>query len=169
MAGTALVLIHILPTRSTLEPPAPSRPPVNAAAFSLSDAGARGSITPMNHHSKIARLEKQLAQAIAAKVKADAKRFKQLVLEWGYAGENEFLELVYGYPRTPRSGKPAKKPAVAKAGKRRRAVIDARKRDAIVADAKSGQLTGGQIARKHGVSLPSVQNIKKAAGLTRKS
>ena len=121
----------------------------------------------MNHDTKIARLEKQLAKAIAEKVKADAQRFKKLVVEWGYAGATEFFELVYGYAKAAKATKAAKKPKATK--RKNRAVINDTLRAAIVADTKAGKLTGGQIAKKHGVSLPSVQNIKKPAGLVTKT
>ena len=52
--------------------------------------------------------------------------------------------------------------------KRTRATITDELRDKVIADAKAGKMTGVEIAKAHGISVPSVANIKKAAGLTKK-
>ncbi|RKX36140.1 MAG: hypothetical protein DRP71_01310 [Verrucomicrobia bacterium] len=56
-----------------------------------------------------------------------------------------------------------------KAGRRRkRTTITPQLRNDIIAEIKGGA-TGAAVAKKFGVSVPTVQNIKKAAGLIRKS
>jgi len=49
---------------------------------------------------------------------------------------------------------------------RKRAIITASIRKDVVADLRTGK-SAAVIAKKHGISLPSVNNIKKAAGLTK--
>jgi len=44
--------------------------------------------------------------------------------------------------------------------------LSPRKRNAVLADIKAGQKARNQIARDHGISVGSVTNIAKAAGLT---
>lgn len=69
--------------------------------------------------------------------------------------------------------KKARKKAAGKAvkkagGRRKRTTITPELREEIVAAVKGGA-TSGAVATQFGVSVPTVQNIKKAAGLTRKS
>jgi DNA-binding phage protein len=69
---------------------------------------------------------------------------------------------------TTRATKKVSAPSSKKAGKRTRAKITPEIRKSIEAAAKEGKMTGAEIAKEFGVSLPSVANIKKAAGLTKK-
>ena len=64
--------------------------------------------------------------------------------------------------------KVAKKPAKKSGGRRKRTTITPQLRNDIIAAIKGGA-TGAAVAKKFGVSVPTVQNIKKAAGLIRKS
>jgi len=64
--------------------------------------------------------------------------------------------------------KVAKKPARKSGGRRKRTTITPQLRNDIIAAIKGGA-TGAAVAKKFGVSVPTVQNIKKAAGLIRKS
>ncbi len=66
-------------------------------------------------------------------------------------------------PRRAPKGRPARPAGTAK---RRRTTITPELRDAIIAAVKGGA-TGGAAAARFKVSLPTVQNIKRAAGLTR--
>ncbi len=60
------------------------------------------------------------------------------------------------------------KKAVAKSAKRRkRTTITPQLKNDIIAAVKGGA-TGAAVAKQFGVSVPTIQNIKKAAGLTRK-
>lgn len=64
-------------------------------------------------------------------------------------------------------GKAKAKAAAPAKKKRTRAKITPEIRDGIIEAVKAGG-TGAAVAKKFGVSLPTVQNIKRAAGLTRK-
>jgi len=64
--------------------------------------------------------------------------------------------------------KSVKKVAKKSGGRRKRTTITPALRNDIIAEIKSGA-TGAAVAKKFGVSVPTVQNIKKAAGLIRKS
>lgn len=64
--------------------------------------------------------------------------------------------------------KSVKKAARKSGGRRKRTTITPQLRNDIIAAIKSGA-TGAAVAKKFGVSVPTVQNIKKAAGLIRKS
>jgi uncharacterized protein YaaW (UPF0174 family) len=64
--------------------------------------------------------------------------------------------------------KVAKKTARKSGGRRKRTTITPQLRNDIIAAIKGGA-TGAAVAKKFGVSVPTVQNIKKAAGLIRKS
>jgi len=64
--------------------------------------------------------------------------------------------------------KAAKKAPAKKGGRRKRTTVTPQLRSDIIAAIKGGS-TGKATAKKFGVSVPTVQNIKKAAGLTRKS
>ena len=63
-----------------------------------------------------------------------------------------------------RRGRPAK--AAVKATRRKRAIINDDTRANVKKLVESGK-TGSQIAKSLGISLPSVQNIKKALGLVK--
>lgn len=64
--------------------------------------------------------------------------------------------------------KVAKKVAKKLGRRRKRTTITPQLRNDIIAEIKGGA-TGAAVAKKFGVSVPTVQNIKKAAGLIRKS
>lgn len=64
--------------------------------------------------------------------------------------------------------KAVKKVAKKSGGRRKRTTITPELRNDIIAEIKGGA-TGAAVAKKFGVSVPTVQNIKKAAGLIRKS
>jgi transposase len=63
--------------------------------------------------------------------------------------------------------KAVKKVARKSGGRRKRTTITPELRNDIIAEIKGGA-TGAAVAKKFGVSVPTVQNIKKAAGLIRK-
>lgn len=70
-----------------------------------------------------------------------------------------------GPSRKTKRGKPSKAPAPS-AKRRKRAVINDETRASVKKLVESGK-TGLQIAKSLGISLPSVQNIKKALGLVK--
>lgn len=100
--------------------------------------------------SKLAELKKQQAQQLAT-------RLKTLHTELGFSSKAELIAALGG------KGGGA---SVATGGKRTRARITDEIRAKIVADLKAGTMTGAEVAKKYGISLPSVANIKRDAGLT---
>jgi transposase-like protein len=107
---------------------------------------------------KIASLEASVEKASAKKLKSDRKRVAAFVKKLGYKTVDHLFAAISG------------KAAVVKAAPvktRKRAKITAAIRKSIVADLKRGGMTAGAAARKHGVSVPTIGNIKKSAGLTR--
>jgi hypothetical protein len=111
--------------------------------------------------AKITALEKSIAKGLKRELAA-------LPHQYGFGSVAEFLKAVkavsgYGSFRKGRrsAGKVAKK-----AKRRRRAVITDETRSSVKKLVGSGK-TGTQIAKALGISLPSVQNIKKALGLVK--
>lgn len=70
-------------------------------------------------------------------------------------------------PRAARDASAGSASAPDEGGKRTRTTITEEMRQQVIALAKEGK-TGAEIADAVGISLPSVANIKKAAGLTKK-
>ena len=105
-------------------------------------------------------LEKSIAKGIQRELSALPK-------EYGFASLKEFVKaLKAASGASPgRKGRRAAKPA-AKAKRRRRAVITDATRASVKKLVGSGK-TGSQVAKALGISLPSVQNIKKALGLVK--
>ena len=104
--------------------------------------------------AKVARLEQALAKELAS-----------LPSAYGFDSLKDFVAAIKAAGGNGRAGRPKKSTAPKT---RKRAKIT----DAI--RAKVGQLvkagkTGSQVAKALGISLPSVQNIKKALGLVRTS
>src|ERR1044072_5121778 len=112
--------------------------------------------------AKLARLEQSIAKDLA-----------KLPAKYGYSSAEDFARAVTaaaggsggggrrrGRPPGPGRGGPGKK-------RRRRSVITDETR-ATVKKLVEGGKTGAEIARSVGISLPSVQNIKKALGLVKK-
>ncbi len=89
--------------------------------------------------------------------------------EYGFESVDAFVSAVKTAAgiRNGKPGRPAKAPA-AGAKRRRRATLTPAVRKAVVRLVKAGR-TGAEIAATLQISLPSVQNIKKAAGLVRGS
>jgi hypothetical protein len=101
--------------------------------------------------AKLAQLEKSIADDLA-------KELAALPAEFGFDSVQAFLKAVKAASRGgPKAGKK---------GKRSRAVITAETK-AKVKELVAGGKTGGQIAKALGISLPSVQNIKKELGLVK--
>ena len=111
--------------------------------------------------AKLASLE----QAVRSELN---KELAGLPAKYGFDSAQEFIDAVRA-ASGGRRGRP-KGAAGAKAGggkRRRRAVITEETR-AIVKKLVENGKTGAEIARQVGISLPSVQNIKKALGLVKK-
>ena len=95
------------------------------------------------------------------------KELAGLPAKFGFATVAEFVAAVRAASGKRRGRKPGAAKAIAKKARRPRAVITDETRSTVkklVADGK----TGAEIAKAVGISLPSVQNIKKALGLVAK-
>lgn len=121
--------------------------------------------------AKLATLE----QSIAAELN---RELAGLPAKYGFESAAEFVQAVQAAtggrargrrgPRARRGRPPG--PAKQKGGgrkRRRRAVITDETRAQVKKLVESGK-TGAEIAKNLGISLPSVQNIKKALGLVKK-
>lgn len=111
--------------------------------------------------AKLASLEQSIADELITELAA-------LPAKYGFTTTSSFLAAVRAATggRVTRRGKGK----VAKGGKgkrRSRAVITDETRAQVKKMVSDGK-TGSQIAAELGISLPSVQNIKKAAGLVKK-
>lgn len=105
----------------------------------------------------------QLEQAISAE---RSRELATLPAQYGFADVNSFVAAVKAASSKPRGRKPgAAKSAAPK--KRKRAKITDAVRAKVKKLVESGK-TGAAIAKVVGISLPSVQNIKKALGLVGK-
>ncbi len=134
----------------------------------------------MDYAKTIQKLEAKIAKIKAKSAQQNGKRFLALAKQYGHQTIDEFIKALAPYASPVMKGKlgakkgeaaaPAKvaAPASGKKGKRTRAKIDDAKRNAVIADIKAAKMTAIEISAKHGVSVPSVNNIKKAAGLVKK-
>jgi|SRR5271157_1955533 len=110
--------------------------------------------------AKIVALEKTIAKRLH-------KELATLHKSYGYSSLDDFvkaLRAATGLKGRKSPGRPAK--GAAKAKRRRRAVITDATRTSVKKLVESGK-TGSQIAKVLRISLPSVQNIKKALGLVK--
>jgi DNA invertase Pin-like site-specific DNA recombinase len=120
--------------------------------------------------AKLASLEQSIADELN-------KELSGLPAKYGFASAAEFLDAVRaasGGGQARRGRKPGKAKAAAGGGKggpgrkrRTRAVITDDTRAEVKKLVNDGK-TGSEIAKSLGISLPSVQNIKKALGLVKK-
>lgn len=127
---------------------------------------------------ELAQYKAKVASLESAIETARLNQLRNLHTEAGFDSREELIAALRGLgkgKRKGRRGRPAKKAAAkkktagrkGKKGRKGRAVITPALRSRIEAAARGGA-TGQAIARKFDVSLPTVQNIKRAAGLTRK-
>lgn len=127
-----------------------------------------------NVRAKLAALEEEVAKQRKAALSVLHKEF-------GFESIEDLIEalkeLVGAKPARGRgrkkgaAGRPAKKAAKKAAArgegkKRKRAKVTPEMREQIIEAVKAGK-TGKAIAAEFGVSLPTVQNIKRDAGLTK--
>lgn len=103
--------------------------------------------------AKIAALEKSIADDMSRELAA-------LPAKFGFGGTQAFLKAV----KAASSGGRGRKKAGAK--RRKRAVITAATKAKVKELVAAGK-TGNQIAKAAGISVPSVQNIKKELGLVK--
>ena len=109
--------------------------------------------------AKLADLEKSVTARLN-------KELAALPAKYGFDDVASFAAAVKAAAGGKRKGRgPAKKAAGGK--RRKRAVITDATRAQVKKLVEAGK-TGGEIAKAAGISLPSVQNIKKALGLVNK-
>lgn len=129
----------------------------------------------MSFTDQIAELQKAKAKLAQAEAKLAADRvaaLSRLPGDYGYANLNDFIKALKsaaGKARKNKKVKGTKAPKAApkaKAGKRTRAKITPELKQQVIAAVQAGQ-SGAEIAASLGLSLPSVQNIKKEAGLVK--
>ena len=106
--------------------------------------------------AKVIKLEKSIAAQLARELAA-------LPRQYGFASTPAFLKAVRAAAGKSKGG--AAKPAGGK--RRKRAVITADTKAKVKALVAAGK-TGAEVAKAAGISLPSVQNIKKELGLVKK-
>lgn len=129
-------------------------------------------MSTMSFTDQIAELAKAEAKLAQAKAKLAADRvaaLAKLPSDYGYSNLNEFikaLKAAAGKAGKGKKAKAAKAPKAAKAGKRTRTKITPELKLQVVAAVQEGK-SGAEIAKAFGISLPSVQNIKKEAGLVK--
>jgi hypothetical protein len=113
--------------------------------------------------AKIVSLEKSIAKRLK-------RELATLHAKYGFDSLAEFTKALKaatgGGKSRGRRAKASKGAKPAKAKRRRRAVITDETRASVKKLVESGK-TGSQIAKTLGISLPSVQNIKKAQGLVK--
>jgi len=111
--------------------------------------------------AKVAGLEKSIAAQLS-------KELAALPGEYGFDSVDSFVNAVRA-ASGKRRGRPVSTGKKASGGKKRRkrSVITDATRAEVKKLVEAGK-TGGAIAKAVGISLPSVQNIKKALGLVKK-
>jgi hypothetical protein len=113
--------------------------------------------------AKIAELEKSIATQLS-------KELSSLPAKYGYSSVEAFIQAVKSNSggRRGKAAAAPKKAAASGGGKKRRkrAVITAETKAQVKSLAGAGK-TGSEIAKATGISLPSVQNIKKELGLVK--
>jgi hypothetical protein len=129
----------------------------------------------MSFTDQIAELQKAKAKLAQAEAKLASDRVSALAKlpgDYGYANVNEFIKALKAAAgkakksKVSKGPKAAKAPKAPKAGKRTRAKITPELKQQVITAVQSGQ-SGAEIAAAFGISLPSVQNIKKEAGLVK--
>ena len=117
-----------------------------------------------NYKSKVADLEKSIASQLEAELAS-------LPGKYGFASVQEFARAVTkaaGSKTAKKKGKRGRPAAAAASsgGKRKRAKITPELKAEVKSAVEAGK-TGAAIAKEFGISLPSVQNIKKEFGLVK--
>lgn len=110
-------------------------------------------------------IEATRAKLAALEATSAAELHKELASlpgNYGFATTKAFIKAVKAA-----SGSPGRAAKVAKKGKRARAKITDETRAEVKKLVTAGK-TGAEIAKALGISVPSVQNIKKAFGLVQK-
>ena len=117
---------------------------------------------------KIKQLQELQAQAANLKQSIEAERTKELAAlpsQYGFDSVESFIKAVRAAGGKGK-GKRGRKAKAAAGGKRSRTKITPELKQQVVSAVNAGK-TGAAIASEFGISLPSVQNIKKEAGLVK--
>lgn len=110
--------------------------------------------------AKVAELENSLA-------KERKQQLAGLPKEYGFDSIDDFVKALRTASSGPRRGRKAKAAAPAASKKRsKRARITPEMKEKVKAAVSAGK-TGAEIAKEFGISVPSVQNIKKEFGLVK--
>jgi transposase-like protein len=130
-----------------------------------------GNALDMSYTDQFAEIEKAKAKIAQAEAKLAADRvvaLSKLPGDYGYSNLNDFIKALKtaAGKRKGKKAKAAKAPKAAKAGKRTRTKITPELKQQVIAAVQEGK-SGAEIAKAYGISLPSVQNIKKEAGLVK--
>ncbi|MCS6243566.1 MAG: helix-turn-helix domain-containing protein [Opitutus sp.] len=135
----------------------------------------------MSFIDQIAELEKaksKIAQAEAKLVADRTTALAKLPSDYGFTSLNEFIKALTAAAgkaskgkkgKAAKAGKASKAPKAAKAPKaekRGRTKITPELKAQVIEAVKADK-SGAEIAKAFGISLPSVQNIKKEAGLVK--
>lgn len=127
---------------------------------------------------KLQVLQAQTAELAAAIEKERTAELAELPTRYGFADIGEFVKAVKAAaeaPKARRGRKPGKgsatpktekAPKAAKEGKRKRVKITDELKQQIKAAVEAGR-TGAEISKAFGISVPSVQNIKKEFGMVK--
>lgn len=116
---------------------------------------------------KIKQLQDLQAQAANLQKSIEAERAQELAAlpgRYGFDSVEAFIKAVRAAGGKKR-GRKAKAAAPA-GGKRKRTKITPELKQSVIAAVNAGK-TGSAISKEFGISLPSVQNIKKEAGLVK--
>lgn len=105
--------------------------------------------------AKITKLEQEVASE-------RAKELKALPAQYGFDNVSDFIKAV----KAAAGGKSARKGSTKPGGRHKRAVITDETKNKVKSLTAAGK-TGAAIAKEVGISIPSVQNIKKELGLTK--
>ena len=121
---------------------------------------------------KIKELESLQAKAADLQSQIESERKSELAIlpqEYGYASLKEFIKALKEAAGSRRKGpgrKVASKKSASRSGKRTYTKITPEIKAKVIAAVKADK-TGSAIVKEYGLSLPSVQNIKKEAGLVK--
>ncbi len=117
---------------------------------------------------KIKELQDLQARAADLQKTIETERQQELAAlpgKYGFDSAEAFIKAVR-VATAPKGKKRGRKAKAAPAGKRTRTKITPELKEKVVAAVQAGK-TGAAIAAEFGISLPSVQNIKKEAGLVK--
>ena len=109
--------------------------------------------------AKMAALERSIAKRLQ-------RELASLHTKYGFESLKEFISALRASSGSARGGRGKRGKGGAKAKRRKRSVITEEIRAGVKKLVEAGK-TGSQIAKSLGISLPSVQNIKKALGLVK--